>query len=231
MFDQNGPYMDLSLTQLVFLPIGLGLLGFIEPCTIGGHLLFLETQNQRSAPEKISAVAIFIMARALVAGLAGALIAFLGQKLIVAQTGIWLIFGIIYLVIGLAFLLGRAGLIKQNISLAPEAWKQTQNPLVLGLAFGLNIPACAAPILFGLLGLAATTGTIVTGFIMMFLFGLFLSLPLALFAAIPKLAKWLENLGNRMKQMRLLIGFIFVVLGLWSIWFGLYVDPANWTGK
>jgi len=172
-----------------------------------------------------------VVVRALVAGLAGALIAFLGQMLISAQTGIWLIFGIIYLVIGLAFLAGRAGLIKQKISLAPTAWKKAQNPLVLGLAFGLNIPACAAPILFGLLGLAATTGTIVTGFIMMFLFGLFLSLPLVLFAAIPKLAAWLERLGSRMKQMRLLIGIVFVVLGLWSIWFGLYVDPANWAGK
>ena len=222
--------MEITLTQLILLPIGLGLLGFVEPCTIGGHLLFLETQNQRTPREKISAVALFVVVRALVAGLAGALIAFLGQKLIAAQTGIWLIFGIIYLAIGLAFLAGRAGLIKQRISLAPAAWKKAQNPLVLGLAFGLNIPACAAPILFGLLGLAATTGTIVTGFIMMFLFGLFLSLPLALFAAIPKLASWLERLGSRMKQMRLVIGLVFVVLGLWSIWFGLYVDPANWVG-
>ena len=222
--------MEISLTSLILLPIGLGLLGFIEPCTIGGHLLFLETQNQRSGREKISAVAIFIMVRALVAGLAGALIAFLGQILISAQTGIWLIFGIIYLAIGLAFLLGRAGFIKHRVSLAPDAWKRARNPLILGLAFGLNIPACAAPILFGLLGLAATTGTIATGFFMMFLFGLFLSLPLALFAAIPKLATWLERLGNRMKQMRLLIGLVFVVLGLWSIWFGLYVDPANWAG-
>ena len=222
--------MELSLMQLVLLPIGLGLLGFIEPCTIGGHLLFLETQNQRSRAEKFSAVVIFITVRALVAGLAGALIAFLGQKLISAQTGIWLIFGIIYLVIGLAFLSGRVGLIKQKISLAPDIWKQAQNPLVLGLAFGLNIPACAAPILFGLLGLAATTGTMVTGFFMMFLFGLFLSLPLALFAAIPKLASWLERIGSRLKQMRSLIGFVFILLGLWSIWFGLYVDPTDWAG-
>ncbi len=223
--------MEISFIQLILLPIGLGLLGFIEPCTIGGHLLFLETQSRRTTREKISAVGVFILVRAFVAGLAGAAIAFLGQKLISAQTGIWLIFGSIYLAIGVAFLLGRAGLIKQKISLAPEAWKRAQSPWVLGLAFGLNIPACAAPILFGLLGLAATSGTIVTGFIMMFLFGLFLSLPLGLFAAIPRLASWLERLAGRMKQMRLLIGLVFVVLGLWSIWFGLYVNPADWAGK
>jgi cytochrome c-type biogenesis protein len=223
--------MEFTTLEFILLPIGLGLLGFIEPCTIGGHLLFLDTQNGRSSRNKMDAVLTFVATRSFVAGLFGALIAFLGQKIISAQTGIWLIFGVIYLVIGFAFLIGRAGVIKWRVNLAPGAWKQARNPLILGLAFGLNIPACAAPILFGLLSLAATTGTVVTGFAMMFLFGLFLSSPLALFAAVPKLATWLEMLGEKMKRMRWLIGIVFVLLGLWSVWFGLYVDPANWTGK
>jgi cytochrome c-type biogenesis protein len=223
--------MEFTALELVLLPIGLGLLGFVEPCTIGGHLLFLETQNGRSNREKLNAVLTFVATRSLVAGLFGALIAFLGQKIIAAQTGIWLIFGIIYLAIGIAFLIGRASFIKRRVNLAPAAWKQAQNPFVLGLAFGLNIPACAAPILFGLLGLATTTGTVVTGFAMMFLFGLFLSSPLAVFAAVPRFATSLEALGERMKRMRWLIGLVFALLGLWSIWFGLYVDPANWAGK
>lgn len=223
--------MAFTSLELVLLPIGLGLLGFIEPCTIGGHLLFLETQNGRSSGERLRAILTFVTARALVAGLFGALIAFLGQKIISAQTGIWLVFGSIYLAIGIAFLIGRAGFIKRRISLSPATWKQARNPVVLGLAFGLNIPACAAPILFGLLGLAATTGTVATGFGMMVLFGLSLSAPLAVFAAVPRLAAGLEILGQRLKHMGWLIGVVFVLLGLWSIWFGLYVDPADWTGK
>ncbi len=223
--------MEFSTLEFVLLPIGLGLLGFIEPCTIGGHLLFLETQNSRSNREKLNAVLAFVVTRSFVAGLSGAVIAFLGHKVISAQTGIWLIFGLVYLIMGVAFLIGKAGFIKRRVNLAPAAWKQAQNPFVLGLAFGLNIPACAAPILFGLLGLAATTGTVVTGFAMMFLFGLFLSSPLAVFAAVPGLAAWLESLGERMKRMRWLIGVVFALLGLWSIWFGLYVDPANWARK
>lgn len=223
--------MEFTLLELVFLPIGLGLLGFIEPCTIGGHLLFLETQNHRSGREKRNAVLTFVATRSLVAGLFGALIAFLGQKVISAQTDIWLIFGIIYLAIGIAFLTNRAGFIKRKISLSPATWKRARNPLVLGVGFGLNIPACAAPILFGLLGVAATTGTVATGFAMMFLFGLFLSSPLIVFAAIPRLTPPLQTLGARIKQRPWIIGIVFTLLGLWSIWFGLYVDPANWTGK
>jgi len=223
--------MEFTTLELVLLPIGLGLLGFIEPCTIGGHLLFLETQVGRSSREKINAVLTFVLVRALVTGLFGALIAFPGKSIISLQTGFWLAFGAIYLTIGLAFLIGRQGLIKRKISLAPAAWKRARNPLVLGLAFGLNIPACAAPILFGLLGLAATTGTVATGFVMMALFGLFLSSPLVLFAFVPEFAKWLEVLREKMKGKRWLIGVVFAALGLWSIWFGLYVDPANWTGQ
>lgn len=223
--------MELTFNTFILLPIGLGLLGFIEPCTIGSHLLFLGTQNRRSPSEKIKAVLIFVAMRSGTAGMFGALIGFAGQFLIGAQTGIWLIFGLIYLVIGLAYLIGRAGLIKWRIDLAPSAWKHTENPLVLGAAFGLNIPACAAPILFGLLGLAATTGTVMAGFAMMFLFGLFLSLPLVVFAAVPGLAVWLDTLGQKLKRMNWIIGVVFVLLGAWSIWFGLYVDPADWTGN
>lgn len=223
--------MEFTPLEFILLPIGLGLLGFVEPCTIGGHLVFLDTQVGRTSGQKLKAVLTFIATRSVVSGLFGAFIAFLGQKIIGMQTSFWLIFGLIYLAIGLVFLIGRAGLIKQKISFAPATWKRAQNPLVLGLAFGLNIPACAAPILFGLLGLAATTGTIATGFVMMFLFGLFLSSPLALIAAVPKFTFWLEKLGGKIKRMQWLIGVVFTLLGLWSIWFALYVDPVNWSGQ
>lgn len=221
--------MIFSTLQLILLPIGLGLLGFIEPCTIGGHLVFLETQNGRSRRTRINAVFAFIAARSLVSGSVGAIIAFIGQAVIDVQTGIWLIFGAIYFALGMVFLLGGADFIKQKISLSPAAWKQAQNPWVLGLAFGLNIPACAAPILFGLLGVAATSGTVTTGFMMMFLFGLFLSAPLAVFAAIPSFGTALQALAAKLKRTRWPIASLFILLGLWSIWFGLYVDPVNWS--
>ncbi|MBL4720676.1 MAG: sulfite exporter TauE/SafE family protein [Alphaproteobacteria bacterium] len=222
--------MEYSFQAFVLLPVGLGLLGFIEPCTIGAHLLFLETQNNRSQVQRLRAVLIFVAIRSLTAGLFGALIGLAGQRLIGAQTGIWLVFGLLYIVIGLAFLVGKSGLFKWRIDIAPEAWKRAQNPYVLGAAFGLNIPACAAPILFGLLGLTATSGTIAAGFSMMFLFGLFLSLPLVVFAVMPQLARWLKAMGRQLAQRRWIIGVLFLLLGLWSVWFGLYVDPVNWAG-
>ncbi len=222
--------MELSLQTLILLPIGLGLLGFIEPCSIGGHLIFLETQKNRSQAQKFSAAMTFLLVRSVVAGLFGLFIAYLGQRLIGIQTGLWLVFGGLYLLIGLAFLAGRAGLVKWRIDLAPAQWRRAKNPLVLGLAFGLNIPACAAPILFGLLGLAATGGNLAAGFWLMFLFGMFLTLPILIIIALPAMGAWFETVATRLKGGQWAIGIIFVLLGLWSIWFGLFVDPANWVG-
>ncbi len=223
--------MEITVHTLVTLPIGLGLLGFVEPCTVGGHLVFLDTQAPRGRSHRLGAALTFTITRSVVAGLFGALIAFVGQNVIAAQKGAWVVFGLLYLLVGVAFVSGRAGLLKHSIDLAPGTWKRVQNPLVLGLAFGLNIPACAAPILFGLLGLAATIGTVSGGFAMMFLFGLALSAPLIVFALMPDLSVWLTHAGQWMKSRVWLTGLIFVLLGVWSIWFGLYVDPQNWSGR
>ncbi len=231
MNDELEVALEFNVQTLVLLPIGLGLLGFVEPCTIGAHLLFLETQFKRSAAEKFRAVLIFLTARSVVTGLFGALIAYLGRTLIEFQTGFWLIFGLVYLMLGLLALTGRANQLRTRINLAPVNWKRADHPIFLGLAFGLNIPACAAPILFGLLGLAASSGTVAAGFSMMFLFGLFLSVPLVLFAIFPWLVHWLEVLREKMKRAPWIVGGVFVLLGVWSVWFGLYVDPANWAGR
>jgi len=35
--------MEFTPVATILLPIGLGLLGFIEPCTIGAHLIYLRS--------------------------------------------------------------------------------------------------------------------------------------------------------------------------------------------
>lgn len=215
----------------VLLPIGLGLLGFIEPCTIGGHLIFVGTQQDRSRLEQAKALATFVFARAIVAGSFGALFAFLGQQVATLQTSLWIVFGLLYLALGAVIVSGRGRELRMSINLTPEKWRTASSPLFLGLAFGANIPACAAPILFGLLAMAATSGTVVTGFMMMSVFGLALSLPLIVLFVFPSLIRKLEKAASYLRQRRWILGAIFLMLGVWSIWFGLFVDPSNWAGK
>ena len=122
----------------------------------------------------------------------GGLIVLAGQRLLGVQTGLWLLFGLGYLAIGLVFLTGGGSGLRRRIRIAPEAWKSAQSPALQGAAFGLNIPACAAPILFGLLGAATTTGTATAGFAMMAVFALALSAPLLPLSLVPAL--W-ESVG------------------------------------
>lgn len=206
-------HLEGSLITLVLLPLGLGLLGFIEPCTIGSHMMFLASQQGRSRNERSRALASFIAARVFVTGAFGGAAVFVGERLIDVQTTFWLAFGLLYLLIGATFILGRAGFLKRHPDFAPSAWRQASNPLVLGLAFGFNIPACAAPILFGLLGLAATGGSVIGGSFMMAMFGIGLSAPLVPVALVPRLASWLDRLSKLIGRRRGLLGGVFVILG------------------
>ncbi|RMF34766.1 MAG: hypothetical protein D6754_14465 [Alphaproteobacteria bacterium] len=221
---------DITLHALA-MAFGLGLLGFLEPCTIGAHMLFLAAQHDRAMARRLQAGLVFLAARIAVMGGFGGLIAMFGQRLIGVQTGAWLVFGVIYSALGLAVLSGWDRPVRRRIGLAPERWKSASHPLVQGLAFGLNIPACAAPILFALIGTAAAVGSAATGFVMMAVFAAALSLPLVPLSAVPRLARPLDRLAGWLRPRRWLPGAILILLGLWSLWFGLFVDPADWSGR
>ena len=221
--------MDLTY-QTVALAFGLGLLGFVEPCTVGAHLIFLDRLLVRPPARRLSATVGFIVARLVVmAGFGGAIVYF-GQRAIGVQTSFWLVFGVVYMALGFAMLgrLDRA--LKHRIGIAPEQWRAAGNPVLQGLAFGFNIPACAAPILFALMGAATLTGSAVSGMLLMGNFALALSLPLLPLTLWPGLAERLARLADRLRARRWILGALFVLLGVWSIWFGLYVDPVDWSG-
>jgi len=223
--------MEIGFISLVLLPLGFGLIGFVEPCAIGAHLIFLAHQAERSRRARAAALVAFIAARTSVMGMFGALVGLLGQLLIGFQTGFWLVFGLLYCMVGAAFLLNRSGRLKRGIVLPSPAWKNARSAWLLGAAFGLNIPACAAPILFGLLGLAVSGGSAIAGFTMMAIFALGLSAPLVAMTLVPAFGRFIERSADWLRARRWLTGALFVVLGAWSIYFGLFVDPADWSGQ
>jgi cytochrome c-type biogenesis protein len=224
--------MEFGYETLIILPIALGLLGFIEPCTIGAHLLFLNTVGEGSKPAKFRAIMVFILTRGLVTGLIGIGFVALGRWLVGVQTGLWLAFGSVYLAIGLGYLTGWHRVFTRRIKLAPERWRHAKNPMVLGVAFGMNIPACAAPLVFGLFSVTAGSASFGAGFVMMGLFGLALSVPLLVLEyAGWRNSKFLVKLQSNPLRLKYILAAVFILLGLWSIWFGLYVNPEDWSGR
>ena len=209
-------------------PIGFGLLGFVEPCAIGSTLLFIKTTEGQAPAVKMGQVFAFTLSRALFIGLLGALAAFIGSMFLGVQKAVWLVMGTLYAAIGVLYLTERIGSLMVSIGPRIASLSSPRGSIVLGVAFGLNVPACGGPILLALLAASAAGGasgeTVVRGFASLALFGFALSLPLVAAVLFERARRALDWLAGLTRRMPLWTGVLFIVLGVWSIWFGLFVS-------
>jgi len=212
---EAGPWLLLAL------PVGLGLLGFIEPCSIGSTLLFIKYVEGREASAKIAQVAVFAAARALLTGLLGVAAVALGVAFVGLQKAGWVLLGTLYAAIGLLYLTGKAHILMVSLGPRVSQFPSAGGSAALGLLFGLNIPACAAPLLFVLLGAAAADGAsgdaYAAGFASLALFGLALSAPLAAAVLSRRMRKGLDQLAGLSKSAPRWTGVLMLALGLWSV--------------
>ena len=135
--------------------------------------------------------------------------------------------------IGTFYAVGKAGLLMRSFGPSLSRLVGLRGSIGLGLLFGLNIPACAAPLIFALLGAAAlggsVGGTVALGFVSLGLFGLALSAPLVLAVFWEPGRRLLDRLARLSVRVPMVIGLVLIGLGLWSVYFGLFVDLADWT--
>ena len=217
-----------EVTTLILAPVGFGLLGFIEPCAIGATLLFIKTTENKSPATKLGQVLAFAFTRALFVGGLGAAAALVGTLFLAAQKAIWIVVGLLYLLIGVLYVSGRIGIMMRSVGPRLESFGSPRGSVALGAILGLNIPACAGPILIALLATsaagAASGGTLARGFISLAVFGFALSLPLVLAVLVAPARKALDWIAALSRRIPIWTGLLFIVLGVWSIWFGVFVS-------
>jgi cytochrome c-type biogenesis protein len=215
-------------TRSILLPIGLGLFGFVEPCSIGSTLIVIKQLEGKSAADKLAQIVVFAGTRAAFIGLLGVLAVLLGTAFLGFQRTAWIALGVLYATLGILYLTNKIG--PFMVSLGPSLTRlaDMRGSAALGVLFGLNIPACAAPLLLALLAAAAAGGavgaTLANGFVSLALFGLALSLPLivaVLFEPARRALDWLAELSRRLPFWT---GLVLIALGVWSIWFGLFIE-------
>lgn len=218
---------DFGFVNLLVAPAALGLLGFVEPCSIGSSLIFIKYIERKEAARKMAETALFAATRAAFIGVLGVLAVLLGTAFLGLQKGAWILLGSLYLVMGTLYATGRTRLLMQSIGPRLSGLSGTYGPIGLGALFGLNIPACAAPLLLVLLGSAAaggaTGGTFLGGFVSLAVFGFALSLPLVLAVLLAPARAALDWLAGLSGRMPFWIGAVLILLGLWSIGVGLFV--------
>jgi cytochrome c-type biogenesis protein len=221
----------MDILQTVVLPLGLGFLGFIEPCSVGASLLFLWHVERAPPATRVFHAAVFMVVRAGFIGALGAIAALVGTQFFGLQRLGWIALGTLYALLGLAYMTGRAGILTQSFGPNLRRATNTRSTIALGVLFGMNIPACAAPLLLALLGTAAVRGAeaghLAQGFVSLAIFGLALSLPLTIAVLYRPMQRVLSKLLEGASRWPTVIGALLVGLGLWSVYFGIAVDPAG----
>lgn len=219
---------EVDLLRVLVLPIGLGLVGFIEPCSIGSSLIFIKTLEGKNAASKLAQVGVFMSVRALAMGALGLAAVAAGTAFFGFQKAAWIVFGSAYALIGILYLTGRSGFLLRSFGPGLSRLAGVNGAAALGAVFAFNIPACAAPFILALVGMAIAGGAggaaLATGFVSLALFGLALSLPIMVVALFPRARAALDWLAGLSRRMPFWSGVAFMVLGLWSIWFGLNVS-------
>lgn len=204
---------------LLTLAVGLGLLGFVEPCSMGANMVFLGHLREKGRVTRLRETAKFALVRSAVLGLFGLGIAFLGSSVFTAQKGFWLLLGLLYLALGVAVILNarfRWGLFGR-VSLGRLLPERGGRSLGMGLLFGLNLPACAYPLMLALLGPGAASGPLL-GFGALFVFGLALSLPLVPLAFSERAAKIFGRLSRLGGVTPYVIGAVFLLLAAYVLY-------------
>ncbi len=201
------------------LAFGLGLLGFVEPCSVGANGLFLAYLREKDRAARLRETAKFALSRSAVLGLFGIGVALVGGLVFSAQKGLWLFLGLLYLALGLAvildarFRLGLFGRLRFD-RLLP---KRGDRSLGLGLLFGLNLPACAYPLMLALLGGSAASGAL-WGFATLFVFGLALSLPLIPLAFSERATELLGRLARLGGVTPYVVGITLIALAAYVLY-------------
>lgn len=205
----------------LLLPIAFGLLGFVEPCSIGSTLVFIKTIEDAPAAIQMSQTVLFAISRALVLGLLGGLAAAVGLRFFAFQHLVWVGLGGVYLMIGVAYLTRHVRWLMRPLG-PGLAWLSTRHGSIwLGLFFGLNVPACAVPLLVALLSSAFAARATLAGFVMLALFGVTLSLPIIAAVWFESARRWIGGLAALSRSGSVWTGTAFLLLGAWSIWSGL----------
>lgn len=222
--------IETSLIGLVAIPAGLGLIGFVEPCSIGSSLVFVKYLEGKSAAAKLVETTLFAVTRAAFIGLLGVLAVVVGSVFLDLQRSAWLLLGAVYVALGLLLATGRARALMVTVGPSLKRLNGLKGSAGLGLLFGLNIPACAAPLLLALLAGAAASGnaTALSGFVALAVFGFALSLPLVAVVLIPAARGLLDRFAALSGRYPVVAGLVLVALGAWSIGFGMFatIDPG-----
>jgi cytochrome c-type biogenesis protein len=209
------------LTDIVAL-FGAGVASFLAPCIIPLVPAYLgiivgEMGDAHDPARAVPATLVFIAGFTTVFAGLGALAGLLGSSLEAFQNDVRIVGGVLIIVMGLALLGFARGPLAREKRLIPQlpAVTGVARPYVVGIAFGAGWSPCVGPLLAAALTIAARSGGVGRGTILLAAYALGIGVPFLLaalgLASSPGLADRLRRIGPNLERVA---GILLVVLGV-----------------
>jgi cytochrome c-type biogenesis protein len=207
--------------QLVAL-FGAGVASFLAPCIVPLLPAYLgiiagETADARDPARAVPATVVFVLGFAVVFAGLGALAGLLGSSLHDVQQAVQRVGGVVVAVMGLALLGVLRGPFARERRLVARvpAGRGRARPFVVGVAFGAAWSPCVGPLLAAALTLAARSGQVGRGTLLLLAYAFGIGVPFLLaalgLASFPNLAERLRRAGAVLERVA---GVLLVVLGV-----------------
>jgi cytochrome c-type biogenesis protein len=209
------------LTDVIAL-FGAGVASFLAPCIIPLVPAYLgiivgEMGDAHDPARAVPATLIFIAGFTTVFAGLGAIAGLLGSSLATFQDGVRVVGGALIIIMGLALLGIARGPLSRERRLIPTLPKVTgvARPYVVGVAFGAGWSPCVGPLLAAALTIAARSGGVGRGTILLCAYSLGIGVPFLVaalgLASSPGLAERLRRIGPNLERVS---GVFLIVLGL-----------------
>ena len=214
---QTQPFLVLAMLALF-----AGLMSFASPCTLPILPAYFAFAFQSGRKQIALNTVVFMLGLASVFSIMGAGASVIGQVLRQNQTLILLISGSLILIFGVMNLLGR-GFTGVSRQMDQKHTNSTRGSFLFGMTFAVGWSSCVGPILGTVLTMAGTTGSVVRGMMLLFIYALGLGLPLIIVSTFFGRAdrnglfwRTLRGKGWNVSVRSILVGMIWA-LAIWRI--------------
>lgn len=199
-----------------------GLASFISPCilpVIPIYISYFATESKNTKKSLINSLG-FVSGFSIIFILLGIFAGTFGKLVHTYSSLINIILGIFLLIIGLNYI----GIIKINFLNKAKGIKQNDRDLtfitslIFGMIFSLSWTPCVGAFLSSALILASTTGSILKGAFLLFLYSLGLAIPFIITTLfLEKIKKTFDFIKKNYKLINTLAGSILILSGIWNI--------------
>ena len=210
-----------------------GVLSFLSPCVLplipvyaslitgmSAKELSQETSQVTRSKLRLTATGkgiMFVIGFSIIFMLLGTTVSFMGNLFFDSIQWIERIGGVVLIVLGL-HMIGLFKIPKLERQMRLDMGKRNSGkfgPLVVGMAFGAGWTPCIGPILAGILTIAASSSSVVTGASLLGVYSLGLAIPFLISAiAIDRFLVFFAKMKSKMVWIEKISGGLFVIFGI-----------------